>query len=278
MIAVAYLGPPGTYAESAAQSYVKLHKWLESESQLCPYPTISQTLKAVAQDGLNYAVVPVENSIQGSVTMTLDGLWQWDQLQIQEALVMPINHALITCAQTLDRIQAVYSHPQALAQCQQWLEEFLPKAELIPANSNAEKLPLIAENQTLASIASQRAAELYNLPILAFPINDHPNNCTRFWVLALTPPTTTGGHTSLAFSFKQNAPGALVQPLSIFSSRGINLSRIESRPSRRSLGDYIFFADVEAAIEDPRMQEAIEALAPLAETLKIFGSYAIIQP
>jgi prephenate dehydratase len=278
MISVAYLGPPGTYTESAALSYLKLHNLLESESQLCPYPTITQTLKAVAQDGLSFAVVPVENSIQGSVTMTLDGVWQWDQLQIQEALVLPIHHALITKAQDISQIQTVYSHPQSLAQCQQWLEKFLPKVQLIPANSNTEKLTTVAEDYTLAAIASQRAAEIYGLPILAFPINDHPNNCTRFWVLARTAPTTTGGHTSLAFSFKQNTPGALVQPLSIFANRGINLSRIESRPSRRSLGDYFFFADVEAAVEDARMQEAIAALATLAETLKIFGSYAIVHP
>lgn len=278
MISVAYLGPPGTYTESAALSYLKLHNLLELESQLCPYPTITQTLKAVAQDGLSFAVVPVENSIQGSVTMTLDGVWQWDQLQIQEALVLPIHHALITKAADISQIQTVYSHPQSLAQCQQWLENFLPKVQLIPANSNTEKLTTVAEDETLAAIASQRAAEIYGLPILAFPINDHPNNCTRFWVLARTAPTTTGGHTSLAFSFKQNTPGALVQPLSIFANRGINLSRIESRPSRRSLGDYFFFADVEAPVEDARMQEAIAALGSLAETLKIFGSYAIVHP
>jgi prephenate dehydratase len=279
MPSIAYLGSPGTYTESAALLYLKLRHSQPNtptdNSQLCPYPTIGQTLKAVATGAVDFAVAPVENSIQGGVTMTLDGIWQWDKLQIQQALELPINHALITLASEVDRIKVVYSHPQALAQCQQWLERFLPKVQIIPIDSTTEGLKFVANDSTLAAIASQRAAELHELPILAIPINDYPDNCTRFWVLGLTEPTTHGTHTSLAFSTKRNMPGALVRPLSVFADRNINMSRIESRPAKRTLGDYIFFIDIEAAVEEERVQSALCELLEFTETLKIFGSYAI---
>jgi prephenate dehydratase len=279
MPSIAYLGSPGTYAESAALLYLKLchtgPNALPDCGQLCPYPTISQTLKAAATGEVDFAVAPVENSIQGGVTMTLDGIWQWDKLQIQQALELPINHALITLAPKVEQIEVVYSHPQALAQCQQWLERHLPQVQIVPTDSTTEGLKFVANDPTLAVIASQRAAELHELPILASPINDYPDNCTRFWVLSLTPPTTRGTHTSLAFSTKKNMPGTLVRPLSVFADRDINMSRIESRPSKKAMGDYIFFIDIEAAVEEERVQSALLELLELTETLKIFGSYAI---
>ena len=279
MTSIAYLGPTGTYAELAALSYCQLHHL--SDSPLCSYPTIPQALQAVATQEVDLAIVPVENSTQGSVTMTLDSLWQWDQLQIQEALVLPVQHALISHAPSLEQIQAVYSHPQSLAQCQQWLEQFLPHAQLIPVNSNTEKMQDISQNSHLAAIASPRAARVYDLPILRFPINDFPDNCTRFWVLSLTTNLTYSSnqdqscHTSLAFSTKSNEPGSLFNPLSVFAKRHINLTRIESRPSKRSHNPYIFFIDVEASINE--VTEAIAELREFTETLKIFGSYDIHQ-
>jgi len=279
MTSIAYLGPTGTYAELAALSYCQLHHL--SDSPLCSYPTIPQALQAVATQEVDLAIVPVENSTQGSVTMTLDSLWQWDQLQIQEALVLPVQHALISHAPSLEQIQAVYSHPQSLAQCQQWLEQFLPHAQLIPVNSNTEKMQDISQNSHLAAIASPRAARVYDLPILRFPINDFPDNCTRFWVLSLTTNLTHSSnqdqscHTSLAFSTKSNEPGSLFNPLSVFAKRHINLTRIESRPSKRSHNPYIFFIDVEASINE--VTEAIAELREFTETLKIFGSYDIHQ-
>jgi prephenate dehydratase len=126
-VSIAHLGPPGTYAEQAALAYVN---WVRQETGqeaiLCPYPSIAQTVRAVDQGEVDLAVVPVENSIEGSVAVTLDTLWQLDKLQIQLALVLPIAHALLSHAQSLESIQTVYSHPQALAQCQGWLEQFLP--------------------------------------------------------------------------------------------------------------------------------------------------------
>lgn len=280
MPSIAYLGPPGTYAESAALLYVNLRYSNLGDrldnSQLCPYPTISQAMRAAAAGEVDVVVAPVENSIQGGVTMTLDSIWQWDKLQIQQALELPINHALISLASGINEIKVVYSHPQALAQCQQWLERFLPQVQIIPTDSTTEGLKFVANDPTIAVISSQRAAELHELPILAAPINDYPDNCTRFWVLGLTAPTTRGTHTSLAFSTKQNnMPGALVRPLSVFADRNINMSRIESRPAKKTLGDYIFFIDIEAAVEEERVQSALHELLEFTETLKVFGSYAI---
>ncbi len=283
-LSIAHLGPPGTYAEQAAILYVN---WLSQnqglQATLCPYPSIAQTLRAVAQSQVNLAVVPVENSIEGSVTMTMDTLWQLDNLQIQMALVIPIVHTLISCADSIESIKTVYSHPQALAQCQKWLEQFLPNVQLIPANSTTEALQTLKQDLTVATISSERAAQLYNLPILVNGINDHPENCTRFWVISQgdmpyddQKSSLKVSHTSLAFSVGANLPGALVKPLQIFAQLNINLSRIESRPTKRSLGEYLFFIDAEADTSQIQMQSALQELTAYTEILKIFGSYGVL--
>ena len=304
-ISIAHLGPVGTNAETAALAYVN---WLSQETNfectLCPYSTISQALEASASGLVDCSIVPVENSIEGSVTVTLDTLWRLDQLRIQHALVLPISHALVSNATNFNEIQKVYSHPQALAQCQLWLGQFIPSAQLIPANSTTEALHYL-EDTNVAAISSPRAAELYNLPVLAHPINDYPDNYTRFWVLStsvgeipnveaaeissLKSITKSAGaklildaspsnctHTSLAFSVPANMPGTLVKPLQVFASRGINLSRIESRPTKRSLGEYIFFMEVEANACQAFVRSALEELKNHTETLKIFGCYNVL--
>jgi prephenate dehydratase len=281
---IAHLGPPGTYAEQAALFYLNwLAKNKRIEANLCPYPSIAQSLQAVVQGDAQLAVVPVENSIEGSVTMTLDSLWQLETLRIQMALVMPIAHALISCATSLDNIKTVSSHPQALAQCQRWLEKFLPSVQLIPTNSTTEPLQNLEHDKTAAVISSSRAAQLYNLPILARGINDYPENCTRFLVVSQIEVDTayriasvSSSHTSLAFSMPANTPGSLVKPLQIFAELNINLSRIESRPTKRSLGEYLFFIDLEADSTEPKMQSALAELSTHTEILKIFGSYNVL--
>jgi prephenate dehydratase len=281
-VAIAHLGPSGNHTEQAALFYLNwLTKRIKQEVVLCPYPSIAQSLKAVAMGEAHLAVVPVENSIEGSVTMTMDTLWQLESLQIQLALIMPIVHTLLTNAPSLQHIKTIYSHPQALAQCQMWLEQFLPGVELIPTNSTTATLHQLSENLTVAAITSARAAQLYNLPILANGINDNPENCTRFWVVSRAETTTTQqtspySHTSLAFSVPANVPGALVKPLQVFAHLGINLSRIESRPTKRSLGEYLFFIDLEADVSETEMQSALTELSTYAEVLKVFGSYNVV--
>ncbi|MBE9033764.1 prephenate dehydratase [aff. Roholtiella sp. LEGE 12411] len=283
-ISIAHLGPPGTYAEQAAIFYVN---WLVQktgiEAILCPYPSIAQSLQAVAAEQTQLAVVPVENSIEGSVTMTMDTLWQLDSLRIQLALIMPIAHGLISCATSLDSIKTVYSHPQALAQCQGWLETFLPTVQVIPTNSTTEQLQHLENDKTAAVIASSRAAQLYNLRILANSINDYPENCTRFWVVSKGEvdanyriSSISPSHTSLAFSTPANVPGALLKPLQVFAQLGINLSRIESRPTKRSLGEYLFFLDLETDATSAQMKSALADLSIYTEILKIFGAYNVL--
>lgn len=284
MISIAHLGPPGTYAEQAALHYLNwLTKTTKEEALLCPYSSIFQTLDSVAKGEVDLAVAPVENSIQGGVTVTLDTLWLLNNLQIQLALVIPITHALISCSQDLNKIKTVYSHPQALAQCQQWLEKFLPKVQLIPTNSTTEALQKLENMETAAAISSRRAAQIYNIPVLVNGINDYPENFTRFWVISQSGDNpkhkiaaNTAFYTSLAFSVPANVPGALVKPLQAFANQNINLSRIESRPTKRSLGEYLFFIDLEADVSSIQMQSALAELSNHTEILKILGSYNIL--
>lgn len=281
---VAHLGPAGTYTETAALAYAD---WLTQKTgktcQLQAYTTIDRTLKAVAERKTHLAVVPIENSIGGSVPISLDTLWQLDGLKIQQAMVLPISHALISRAASRRVVKTVYSHAQALAQCQVWLEENLPDATLIATNSTAEALQNLETEPTHAAIASVRAAQLYGLPILAHPINDRPENCTRFWVMSLQAldlgivPDHSPGYVSLALSLPKNAPGSLIEPLKVLARRKINLSRIESRPTKRLLGEYVFFIDFEAPDDRSNWEEALTELKTHTEVLKVFGRYRLFR-
>jgi prephenate dehydratase len=223
-------------------------------------------------------VVPVENSIEGRVGPTLDSLWRYEDLQVYRALELPISHALISWNRDPTAITKVYSHPQALAQCQGWLENHLPQASLIPLASTTEALAMLATEPQHGAIASLRAADIYQVPILAQGIQDYPDNRTRFWMVgrAGTPPLTVlplaeESRLSLAFSPQRRGPGVLVEALQIFAREAINLSRIESRPSKKILGEYIFFLD---ALGD-NIAPALAELTPLTERLRILGSYGI---
>jgi prephenate dehydratase len=278
-LTIAHLGPTGTYAEAAALTYAQT-QLSGDDFQLQPYPNIAQTIAAVVSGEVDLAIVPVENSIEGSVTMTLDTIWQLSaQIQIQQALVLPISHALISVATEIGQINRVYSHPQALGQCQEWLQLNLPQALRIPETSTTAALKTLAKFPQSGAIASMRAANLYDLPVLVHPINDYPDNQTKFWAIGLQP-SPVGNCTSVAFSLSANAPGGLMTALSFFASRGLNLSRIESRPSKRSLGDYLFFIDIETDLDCRELKSALADLDAYAEKVKNFGSYhmAIIEP
>lgn len=270
---IAHLGPTGTYAEAAAIAYAQT-ELASTDICLQPYTTIAQTLAAVADGEVTLAIVPVENSIEGGVTMTADTIWQLAApLQIQQAIVLPIHHALISVATDLTQIETVYSHPQALSQCQNWLQQHLPQAARIANNSTTAALGTLSANPQAAAISSVRAANLYELPVLAQPINDRPDNQTKFWAISLQP-TLAGNCTSVAFSLRSNTPGGLMRALGFFANRGLNLSRIESRPSKRSLGDYLFFIDIETDSHNCReLKSALADLDVYAETVKNFGSY-----
>ncbi len=270
---VAYLGPAGTYTEAAAQDFCGYAQL----GSLQPYPTIVATLEAVVTGSADWGVVPVENSIEGGVAMTLDTLWRLDPLHIHHALMLPIRHCLIGNTPDWDpsQITEIHSHPQALGQCQTWLRTHLPQATLVGSRSTAAALDQIKDQPHRLAIASQRAAQLYQLPILASPINDHPDNSTRFWVVSQTP-STTGSVTSLAFSLPDNVPGALLRPLQLLAAEGLNLSRIESRPTKKVAGTYVFFIDIEHPHLPHLPANVLSQLGSIAETLKHLGCYHLL--
>jgi prephenate dehydratase len=263
---IAYLGPQGTYTEEAAFTLFP-----EAFMPL-PHPSIQGTLRALANGEADFAVVPIENSIEGTVSATLDSLWVLPQLQVFKALVLPIRHCLITREARIENIRTVFSHPQALAQCQDWLEEHLGSIPCVPTASNTEALQQLLPGT--AAIASERAAELYNLPILNTAINDAPDNCTRFWLvgspgISLPEPSRT----SIGFSLHSNRAGSLHEALTYFAVRRINLAKLESRPTKKVIGEYLFFADLEGDASQEPLKEALAELESSVEKLKILGSY-----
>ncbi|MDJ0897894.1 MAG: prephenate dehydratase [Xenococcus sp. MO_188.B8] len=276
-ISIAHLGPTGTYSETAALAYAEwLRKNHNQEVVFGLQPSIALALKAVANQESDCAVVPVENSVEGSVAVTLDILWQRSNLKILRSFTIPIAHMLLSRNTSLEELTTVYSHPQALGQCQKWLETFLPQVKLVPTNSTAEALQFPQQDLQVAAIASARAAQLYQVPILKAKINDRPDNCTRFLVVSLEN-INQGNYLSLAFSLPANVSGALVKPLQIFAERNINLSKIESRPTKRSLGEYIFYLDLEGNVADSKVQSALKELEECTEVLNIFGNYDLIK-
>ena len=275
-LSLAYLGPTGTNSETAALAYADwLFRTQQVQATLCPYPSIALALQSVAKGEVEQTVVPIENSIEGSVTVVLDTLWQADNLQVHRELTIPISHGLLSFAESLTQLKTVYSHPQALAQCQKWLENRLPQVQLVPTKSTTEGIKLLENDATTAAIASPRASELYKVPLLRSDIKDRPDNCTRFWIIS-SEISNSGSHLSLAFSLPQNSPGTLVKALEIFARRQINLSKIESRPTKRYMGEYIFFIDLEGNSHAPEISAALTELSNCTEALRIFGNYNLL--
>jgi prephenate dehydratase len=275
MPTLACLGPAGTYSEEAAVAFIQQNP----QFQLTTHNTIEQAIIACAQGTADMAIVPTENSLYGSVGSTLDSLWQWTGLQITQSLVLPIRHHLLSWADALSQIHTVYSHPQGLGQCQQWLAQSLPHAQPIPVDSTTYGVQLAKDNHQLGAIASARAAEIYGVPILAHDISDNATNSTRFLVLANLanqPTQREGKFSSWGFSFAENRAGTLARALNALADRAINLTRIESRPSKRSLGEYIFFIDIAGNRHQQNVEEAWQELSQITETLKDFGSYDLI--
>jgi prephenate dehydratase len=273
-VRVAFLGPAGTFTEEALRASAT------GPVEEVAYPSIYETVMAVQEGETEMAVVPIENSLEGSVTTTLDMLaTEAADVQIAKEFVLPVSHSLIVRETLpLEQITRVISHPQATPQCARFLRERLPQAERVAAGSTADAARTVAESsEPWAAVGSRLAAELYGARVLVDAIEDQAGNETRFVWLAreahdpLGPPTKT----SIVFwGFNDVSPGALVDVLTELSSRGINLTKIESRPRRiGGLGHYMFFADLEGAATDPHVEEALRALATRVRRLKVLGSY-----
>ena len=270
---VGYLGPSGTFAEEALRASAP------QAVEEVPFATVWETVMAVQERAVDQAVVPIENSLEGSVTTTLDALaGEGSDVRIVAEVVRPITHCLIARnGVELDDVSRVLSHPQALAQCARFLHDRLPDARTEVAASTAEAVrSALDSGEPLAAIGTRLAAELYGGSVLAEGVEDRPDNLTRFVWLARagTPPHRPPDKTSVVFwGFNDQSPGALVGVLKEFADRDVNLTKIESRPRRVQLGHYMFFADLDGAEDDPPVREALVGLARRVETLRVLGSY-----
>ena len=266
---IAYLGPPGTFTEEAALLYDKT-------AQLTPLPSIAAVAAAVASGMAEEGVVAIENSIEGSVNDTLDLLIHESKVLIRKELVLPIEHHLLAKPGTeVSDVKVIFSHPQPLGQCRRFIECCFPKAQVVAALSTSAAVEeMMASSHTGAAIGTARAAELYDAAILARQIQDQASNVTRFVVLApVDHPPTGFDKTSLCFSFDEDRPGVLSEVLQEFADRNINLAKLESRPSKESLGRYFFLLDLEGHREEPLISEALQRVREKTALLKIFGSY-----
>ncbi len=266
---IAFLGPAGTYTEEAALQY-------DGRADLQPFPTIGAVGMAVSSGITDQGVVPIENSLEGSVTFTLDLLIRQSGLSINNEIVLPIEHFLVANPGTrAPDIEVIYSHPQALAQCRDYLERCFPQVvQTASLSTAAAVIDMQQSSVPAAAISPKRAAELQNVEIIGQDIQDNPNNVTRFAVLDKEDHAPTGNDkTSLCFSFKRDAPGSLYSALGEFAQRHINLVKIESRPSKEALGQYIFLIDCQGHREDPQVRDAIAALTDSSSMLKVLGSY-----
>lgn len=269
----AYLGPEGTFTEAAVGSLA-----LPGDAVPVPYPSIGAALTAVRAGEAERGVVPMESSVEGIVTATVDDLSGGNGLAIQGETRLPIAFALLAAAGTgLADVKTVGGHPQAQPQCRRWLRTELPEAEWVPLASNAEAARQVAEGRLDAALAGEFAAAKYGLSVLARDVHDNGNAVTRFVVVApdsCDMPSPTGSdRTSVAAFLRDDYPGALVGILTEFSVRGINLSTIQSRPTGDGLGSYFFFIDCEGHIHDARVGEALMGLRRVCAEARFLGSY-----
>lgn len=265
-LAVAYLGPEGTYTQAA------VYKHFGHSVGALPLAAIDEIFREVEAGNADYGVVPVENSTEGVVTHTLDQL-VGSPLSIVGEVTLAVHHHLLSQAKSTAGIKRVVAHAQSLAQTRKWLDANLPSVVREAVASNGEAARLVRGDPAAAAIAGRAASELYELPILAANIEDEPNNTTRFLVLGRQKVAATGTDMTSILVSVHNRPGMLHRLLAPAAEAGVDLSRIESRPSRRAAWDYNFFIDLEGHVEQQQVREVIERIEAEAAYLKVLGSY-----
>ncbi len=265
-LTIAYLGPAGTYSEEAARQQCG------DKASYKPEASIDEAIQAAESGQADMAVVPIENSSEGAVNTTYTHLLH-TTLQMCGELSLPIHHQLLTNATSYDDIHDVVAHPQTLSQCRAWLHKHLRHAKQIPASSNSEAAKQAAEKADMAAIASTRAGTLYKLPILAADIEDDPSNTTRFIMLGSSKTQPTGSDKTSFVCSTADKPGALYKVLGVLADQGINMVKLESRPVRGSLHDYIFYIDVEGHQQDPPIAKTLKLLKDKTKFIKVLGSY-----
>jgi len=267
-LGIAFLGPLGTFSESAAT------KHFGHAAHLLPQGSIDDVFREVEAGHAHYAVVPVENSTEGAIGRTMD-LLLTTPLKICGEVVVRVHQNLMSNEASLGRITKVYSHAQSLAQCHEWLNRMLPKAQRVSVGSNAQAAQFAAAEPGTAAIAGEAAAARYNLPKLAENIEDEPNNTTRFLILGKHDAAISGRDKTSLIMSAPNRTGALHELLRPLSQAGVSMCRLESRPARNALWEYVFYVDIEGHHDDPAIKAALEELAAYAAYLKILGSYPV---
>ena len=265
---IAFLGPAGTYTQTAAL------KHFGHSVRTVPLATIDEVFREVEAGAVNYGVVPVENSTEGVVTHTADSFIASTVRIIGEVEVRIHHHLLVAEGTRQEAISRIYSHQQSLAQCRKWLDAHFPRAERVAVSSNAEAAKRVKGEWHSAAIAGETAAELYGLQKLHQSIEDNPKNTTRFLIIGNEAvPRSGDDKTSIIVSMHRNQAGALYAILEPFKSRGINLTRIESRPSQTDAWSYVFFIDFEGHVDDEPVKAALAELEGRVRDLKLLGSY-----
>jgi chorismate mutase/prephenate dehydratase len=263
---VAFFGPKATFTHLAAMQQFGL------SAELVPQKSIPAVFEDVGKGRAQYGVVPVENSTEGMVSHTLDMFMESD-LKINAEVLLEIHHYLLSRTGRFEDIKKIYSHPQPIAQCRDWLAENLPNVPVVDVASTAVAAQIVSEDYTAAAIASELAATMYDLKVVRERIEDQVNNFTRFLVIGKKLAVTSGDDkTSLMFSVKDEV-GILYRMLEPFAKRGINLSKIESRPLKKKAWEYIFFLDLMGHINDPVIDEAVQELKLCCQFVKVLGSY-----
>lgn len=265
-LCVHYLGPAGTYSEEAAR------KRFGVVAELVPCANLDEVVQAAERHGTDAAVVPIENSTEGAVNRTLDLLLQ-TPLHIIGEIDLAIHHQLVTRANSLEAITTVAAHPQALAQCRAWLQKHLPHAKQLAMDSNAVAAQAATADPHLAAVAGTQAARQYDLPVLATDIEDDPHNTTRFVVLGSQPVPPSGNDKTSLICSVPNKPGTLGKLIAVLSDAGINMTKLESRPSSSGLWDYVFYIDIDGHQDDAPVTEALKRLEKQASFVKLLGSY-----
>ena len=263
---IAFLGPEGTFTQAAAL------KHFGQSIHSIPLRAIDEVFREVEAGSADYGVVPVENSTEGVVNHTLDMFLQ-SPLRICGEVQMRINHHLITCAAELMAIRRIYSHRQSLAQCREWLDANMPRVEQIEVSSNGEAALRVRDELDAAAIAGQCAADIYQLPTLVRNIEDEPNNTTRFLIIGSQPIMPSGDDKTALLVASLNRPGALFNLLEPLARNNVSMSRIESRPSRRGMWDYVFFIDLDGHAQDEPVAKALAELREQASLFRVLGSY-----
>ncbi|HEY8368560.1 MAG TPA: prephenate dehydratase [Thermodesulfobacteriota bacterium] len=265
-IQVAFFGPKASFTHQAAVQQ------FGSSATYVAARTIADVFDEVERGRVQYGVVPIENSTEGVVTHTLD-MFLDSALKIFAEIQLVVHHDLLSVSGRIEDVQKIYSHPQAIAQCRLWLQKHMPNVPTVDVTSTSAAAQMVVDDPTAAAIASEVAGALYNLRPVARRIQDNPHNTTRFLVIAQKEPERgAADKTSLLFSIKDEV-GILHRILGCFASRGVNVTKIESRPTKKRAWDYVFFLDVEGHKSDPRVAAALDELRHYTQFVKVLGSY-----